>query len=111
MPEGGLIVETRGRIRLASFTSHHEGELIAAEERIRSGVTAALRELNRFEPYKLRAPYTMVLTLKEETTVYPGQFYPGVERTGDWELTYRSDDIMEVLLAFQKLEMGQIRIF
>jgi len=77
-----------------------------SREKIRSGVTDALENLNRYRPYKLRSPYTMVLILKEETTVYPGQYYPGAERTGDWELTYRSDDIMEVILAFQKLRSG-----
>ena len=77
-----------------------------AREKIQSGVTDALQNLGRYRPYKLRTPFTMVLTLKEETTVYPGQYYPGAERTGDWEITYRSDEIMDVILAFAKLRSG-----
>ncbi len=86
----------------AAINHHPE----VSRDMIRRGVTEALQNLDRFEPYRLQSPYTMVLTLKEETTVYPGQYYPGAERTGDWELTYRSDDIMEVVLAFQKLRSG-----
>ncbi|MCP4608944.1 MAG: M55 family metallopeptidase [Planctomycetes bacterium] len=67
---------------------------------IRVGVERSLRNLDRYEPYKLNAPYTMKLVLKEETMVYEGQFYPGAERTGDWELTYSSRDIMEIVKAF-----------
>ncbi len=86
----------------AALNRHPE----VSREMIRSGVTDALRNLDRYQPYKLRSPFTMVLTLKDETTVYPGQYYPGAERTGDWEITYRSDDIMDVLLAFFKLRSG-----
>ena len=74
-----------------------------SREKIREGVTRALRNLGSFKPYKLEAPYTMVLKLKEETTVYIGALFPGAERTGDWEITFRSDDLMEVLLAFYNM--------
>lgn len=71
--------------------------------KISEGVDRALRNLRRFKPYKLSPPYTMVLTLKEEITVYSAALYPGVKRTGDWELTFTSNDLMEVLLAFYKM--------
>ena len=45
----------------------------------------------------------MVLKLKDETTVYKGAVYPGMERTGEWELTYRSPDLMAVLTAFYRV--------
>jgi D-amino peptidase len=63
-------------------------------------VTKALKQLDRYKPYKFNAPYTLVLKLKTETRVYDGSFYPGVKRTGDWELTFNSDDIMEIVKAF-----------
>jgi D-amino peptidase len=72
-----------------------------AQEKIREGVTEALRNLAQHKPYKLDPPYTLVLKLKNEKTVYTAALYPGVERTGDWELTYRSDDLMDVIRAFQ----------
>lgn len=95
-------VAVKEGIGAAALNLHPE----VSREKIRSGVTEALQNLSRFQPYRLRAPYTMVLVLKEEVTVYPGQFYPGAERTGDWEITYRSNDIMDVILAFQKLRSG-----
>jgi D-amino peptidase len=95
-------VAVKDGIGAAAINHHPE----VACEMIRAGVAEALGNLNRFRPYELRGPFTMVLTLKEETTVYPGQYYPGVERTGDWELTYRSNDIMDVILAFSKLRSG-----
>jgi D-amino peptidase len=71
-----------------------------SQQKIRDGVETALKSLDRFKPYRLSAPYTLVLKLKEETTVYVGALYPGAERTGDWEITFRSDDLMAVIMAF-----------
>jgi len=42
----------------------------------------------------------LVVTLKDETIVHKGSHYPGAKRTGDWELTYTSDDFLEIMLAF-----------
>jgi len=72
-------------------------------EMIRAGVEKALRSLGKYKPYKLAAPYTMVLKLKNEESVYNAQFYPGAKRTGDWELTYTSRDLMDVIQAFNKM--------
>jgi D-amino peptidase len=72
-----------------------------AQEKIREGVEKALRNLSAYKPYKLTPPFTLVLKLKNEKSVYRGAFYPGVERTGDWELTYKSNDMMEVIKAFE----------
>lgn len=71
-----------------------------AHEKIRKGVEKALSNLNKYKPYKLSPPYTLVLKLKNERMVYNGAFYPGAKRTGDWELTYKSNDIMEIIKAF-----------
>lgn len=68
--------------------------------KIRKGVEKSLREVSQYKPYKLSAPYTLVLTLKREEMVYNGSFYPGAERTGEWELTYKSDSIMDIAKAF-----------
>jgi D-amino peptidase len=80
----------------ATLSVHPE----VGREMIRAGVERALRNLSQYRPYKLDAPYTLVLTMKTEAVVYNGAFYPGAERTGDWELTYRSNNIMEIIAAF-----------
>jgi D-amino peptidase len=72
-----------------------------AREQIREGVKRAVREVKSFRPYKLKPPYQLVLTLKDEELVHEGSYYPGVERTGDWELTFKSNDLLEVMKAFQ----------
>lgn len=68
--------------------------------KIRTGVQKALENLKNYKPFTLDPPYTLVLKLKTETQVYNGAFYPGAERTGDWELTYKSDSIMDIIKAF-----------
>jgi D-amino peptidase len=90
-------VAVKEGIGAAALNLHPE----VAREQIRAGVERALRNLDDYEPYKLDAPYTLVLTLKTEQNIYRGAaLYPGAERTGDWELTYRSDDVMEIIRAY-----------
>lgn len=89
-------VAVKKGIGAAALNLHPE----VSREKIRAGVEKALRNRGSYRPYKLSAPYTLVLKLKEETIVYNGQFYPGATRTGDWELTYKSADLMEVMKAF-----------
>jgi len=90
-------VAVKKGIGAASLGLHPE----VAREKIRVGVEHALRTLDRFQPYTLSAPYTLVLTMKSEAVVFNGARYPGAERTGDWELTFTSDDLMEVMRAYQ----------
>ena len=71
-----------------------------ARERIRAGVEKAVRNRAQYKPYKLSPPYTMKLQLKREETINEGALYAGATRTGDWEITYTSDDLLEVLKAF-----------
>ena len=71
-----------------------------ARDRIRSGVEKALKNLADYKPYKLTSPLTMVLKLKTEQSIYEGAIYPGATRTGDWELTYVAQDVMELMRAY-----------
>jgi D-amino peptidase len=90
-------VAVKEGIGAAALNLHPE----VAREQIRAGVERALRNLDDYEPYKLRPPYTLVLTLKTEQDIYRGAaLYPGAQRTGDWELTYVADDVMEIIRAY-----------
>ena len=90
-------VAVKEGIGAAALNLHPE----VAREQIRAGVERALRNLDDYEPYKLKAPYTLVLTLKTEQDIYRGAaLYPGAQRTGDWELTYVADDVMEIIRAY-----------
>ena len=80
----------------AAFNLHPE----VSRARIRVGVEHALRRLDQYEPYRLDPPYTLVLKLKDEVTVHKGSYFPGAKRTGDWELTFKSSEILDVMNAF-----------
>ncbi len=92
-------VAVKEGIGAAALNLHPE----VSRERIRAGVERALRNLEDYEPYKLRPPYTLVLKLKTEQAIFEGAHYPGVRRTGEWELTYESDDIMDIMLAYNRM--------
>ena len=90
-------VAVKEGIGAAALNLHPE----VARERIRAGVEKALQNLGDYKPYKLPAPYTMVLKLKTEQSIYNGALYPGAKRTGDWELTYVAQDVLELMLAYR----------
>jgi D-amino peptidase len=54
-------------------------------------------------------PYTMVLKLKSEASVYNGSFFPGARRTGDWELTFTSEDLLQVIYAFNVMNRKEVQ--
>ena len=91
---------TKQGIGAASLGVHPE----VANEGIRAGVAEAVRNRDQVEPFTMRPPYTLVLKLKTEASVYNGAFFPGAERTGDWELTFSSDDIFQVMYAFNVMK-------
>jgi len=90
-------VAVKEGIGAAALNLHPE----VAREKIRAGVERALRNLDDYEPYRLNAPYTLVLTLKTEQNIYRGSLYPGAERTGDWEITYVGDDVLDIMNAYR----------
>lgn len=61
----------------------------------------ALKSPDKYKPYKLKPPYKLVLTLKNEELVHEKSFYPGAKRTGDYELTYESENLMDVMKALR----------
>lgn len=90
-------VAVKEGIGAAALNLHPE----VAREQIREGVERALNNLDDYRPYKLRPPYTLVLTLKTEQNIYRGSLFPGAKRTGDWELTYVGDDILDIMNAYR----------
>jgi D-amino peptidase len=91
---------TKQGIGAASEGLHPE----AAQKGIRAGVAEAVRNRDRYRPFTMAKPYTLVLKLKSEASVYNGSFFPGARRTGDWELTFTSDDIIQVMYAFNVMK-------
>ena len=75
-----------------------------ARERIRIGVEKALRNVDSYQPYKMAAPYTMRLELNSESLISKAKLYPGMKRTGSWTVEYTSDDLLEVMHAFNAVK-------
>ena len=93
-------VATKKGIGGASHGLHPE----TAAELIRAGVADAVRDRDRYGLFDLEKPYTLTLKLKTEQSVWNGSWFPGARRTGDWELTYTGDDILEVMYAFNVMK-------
>ncbi|OGU56411.1 MAG: hypothetical protein A2V66_06010 [Ignavibacteria bacterium RBG_13_36_8] len=72
-------------------------------QKIHDGVKYALQNIGKYKPYKINSPYTLVLKLKNEESANDRQYYPGVERTGGYELTFKHDDLETVLRAMRSM--------
>jgi D-amino peptidase len=70
-----------------------------AQDEIRAGVERAVRERARAKPYRLSAPYTMVLEVRQEKPLYAG-----ARRTAPGKLTFSSPDLLEILSAFNAMK-------
>ncbi|MBN1223315.1 MAG: M55 family metallopeptidase [Candidatus Aminicenantes bacterium] len=88
-------LETKQGFGTAELGLHPE----AVREKIREKVLGALQNPERFKPYKMQPPYTMVLKVKKAKPLYPG-----AEETGQNEFRFTSPDLLEVLDAFNKMK-------
>lgn len=70
-----------------------------AQDEIRKVVEQAVRNRARAKVYKMSAPYTMVLKVRQERPLYAG-----AQRTGEGEFTYSSRDLLEILKAFNAMK-------
>lgn len=70
-----------------------------AQDKIRIGVKKSLQNLIKYKPYKLKPPYTIVLSVKKKESIKRGLAYPGVNQTGEMQLTYTSNDMVDIFKA------------
>lgn len=89
------VVETKTGFHTAALCKH--SDQVCRE--IRERVEDSLRHLDRFSPYRLKPPYTMILRVKNERDPYPG-----AEKKGPGEFAYSSDDFLAVMDAFNHLK-------
>jgi len=83
---------------LGQAALNHHPEV--TRELIRSGVKKALLNIEKYKPFKLDPPFVLNVKFKDDALAYEKSFYPGVEKTGDWQLSYRSDDFLDIIKAF-----------
>lgn len=72
-------------------------------QKIKDGVKYALENIGKYKPYKIDYPYEVIVKLKNEESANDRQYYPGVERTGGFELKFKHDDLETVLRAMRSM--------
>ena len=71
-----------------------------AQDMIRKGVAAALRNLRAYKPYKPSAPYKLEIVFTDENLARRAAQVPGIERTGERSVAFTSNDFLEVVRYF-----------
>jgi D-amino peptidase len=90
-----VTVETKVGYGTATMGLHPE----VVREKIRAATASALRELDRFQPYRLEPPYQMVLKVRRERDLYPG-----AEKIDEGVFSFNSTDFLEVMDAFNAMK-------
>jgi D-amino peptidase len=72
-----------------------------AQEMIRKGVAAALRNLKAYKPYKPTAPYKLEIVFTDENLARRASYVPGAERTGERSVAFTSADFMDIVKYFR----------
>ncbi len=88
--EGAVVKYARG------FHSAQTMTPAAARQVIRERTSAALERLGEFEPYVLKGPLTVDLSLKHYRPVELLAYLPIIERLNSHTVRYVADDILEV---------------
>ena len=71
-----------------------------AQEMIQKGVSAALRNLKAYKPYKPSAPYKLEIVFTDENQARRAALVPGMERTGERSVAFTSGDFLEIVKYF-----------
>jgi D-amino peptidase len=71
----------------------------AAQKLITEGVERAVRGRDKFKPYKMTPPYSMVLKVRTDKPIYRG-----AERPRPGESVFKNVDLLEVLNAFNAMK-------
>lgn len=76
-----------------------------AQEMIRKGVAAGLRNLKAAKPYKPAAPYKLELVFTDENLARRASLIPGADRTGERSVAFTSSDFMDIVKYFRLARM------
>jgi D-amino peptidase len=74
---------------------------VKAQEMIQKGVTAALRNLKAYKPYKPAAPYKLEIVFTDENLALRASWVPGATRSGERSVSFASDDFMDIIKYFR----------
>ncbi len=71
-----------------------------AQEMIRKGVAAGLRNLKAAKPYKPSIPYKLEIVFTDENLAMRASFVPGAVRTGERSVSFTANDFLEIVKDF-----------
>lgn len=71
-----------------------------AQEMIRKGVAAGLRNLKAAKPYKPAAPYKLEIAFTDENLAMRASWVPGAVRTGERSVSFTASDFMDIVKDF-----------
>ncbi len=71
-----------------------------AQEMIRKGVAAGLKNLKAAKPYKPAPPYKLEIVFTDETLAMRASSVPGAVRTGERSVAFTSNDLMQIVVDF-----------
>ena len=71
-----------------------------AQEMIRKGVGAALRNLKAYKPYKPAAPYKLEIAFTDENLAMRAAWVPGAVRTSERSVSFTSNNFMDIVVDF-----------
>jgi D-amino peptidase len=74
---------------------------IKAQEMIREGVTAAIKNLKAYKPYKPSAPFKLEIVFTDENQALRASWIPGATRTGERSVAFTSSDFMDIIKDFR----------
>ncbi len=80
----------------ACITLHPE----KSYELISAGVTRAMKNRDRFKPFKPDPPYNFTITYRNESSAQKARWYPGTRRLSPVKIEYKSDNLMDCLKYF-----------
>ena len=90
-------ITKHGMARESGRTIHPE----TTREAIKNGVSEALSDASRFEPFRLDLPIQMSVKLASLKTADLIGLLPGVNRPSDDEVTYQAEDAIHMLKVFR----------
>jgi D-amino peptidase len=72
-----------------------------AQEMIRKGVAAGLRNLKAYKPYKPSSPYKLEIVFNDENLARRASYIPGADRTGERSVAFAASDFMDIVKYFR----------
>jgi len=90
------VVAVKEGIGKASINLHPA----ASQGLIFKGVQKAMDNIHTYKPFKIKPPYRMEISYKNEDRAYKASWYPGTERINEVTVAFEASDFLECMRFF-----------